>query len=105
MEEKTVKKNEDKKTLKLPIWLVILIGFLGGLFLLYASMALIAKMNYNRRIRNIRMPIKEHNEMMLKKNKRNYEKAIKNRMDNFLNESYTEFLRKNQGSRKYSDMI
>ena len=67
MEEKTEEKIEEKKPLKLPIWLVILIAFLGGIVLLYASMALYAKMDHNRRMRVIRMPINKHNKMLLAK--------------------------------------
>ena len=80
MEEKTEEKIEEKKTLKLPIWLVILIAFVGGLGLLYASMALYAKMNYNRRMREIRMPINKHKEMML---------ALENEKSNELNNHLT----------------
>ena len=70
MEEKTEEKIEEKKPLKLPIWLVILIAFLGGIVLLYASMALYAKMDQNRRMRVIQMPINEYNKMLLAKLKK-----------------------------------
>ena len=99
--KKQEEKIEEKKTLKLPIWLVILIAFVGGLGLLYASMALSAKMNYNRRMREIRMPINKHKEMMLaleneKSNELNNHltKLNKDRIDKQTKKAHEYFLRK-----------
>lgn len=87
MEEKTEEKNEDKKTLKLPIWLVILIAFLGSIFLLYASLALYTKMKNNRRNREIRMQINKHNKMLLAQDK----KKLNNRSRDILNKKKKQF--------------